>query len=265
MHGPLFYGFLVLLAYTTLIFIQDDILPLFTAFTFLQGDAYLTLELLGDTFGVAYVFGLAVAVYRRFVKKLDRLETVYDDYFVVAMLVWIGLSGFMIEALRLIIQPVGWAGFSPVGNVISQGPCRRSLRWWLECADALPRLLVGSHVLGHVPHRSGALHQAHPCVHVWLQHRPHPRQGDREAEHAVQPTEDGRKRPDGGPCPTSRGPRTSPRCRGSRWTPAPTAEGARRSAPPMPAGGTFLRGWSSATSRSRTNTHRTGTRWRWGQ
>jgi len=121
MHGALFYGFLVLLAYTTLIFIQNDILPLFTGFTFIQGDAYLTLELLGDTFGVAYVFGLAVAIYRRYVKKLDKLESAFDDLFVVAMLIWIGLSGFMIEALRLIIEPVSWAAFSPVGNLISQG------------------------------------------------------------------------------------------------------------------------------------------------
>ena len=119
MHGSLFYGFLVLLAYTTIIFIQDDVLPLFTSFTFLQGNTYLTLELLGDTFGVAYVFGLAVAVYRRFVKKLDKLETVLDDYFVVCMLIWIGISGFFIEALRLIIQPVAWAAFSPVGDALS--------------------------------------------------------------------------------------------------------------------------------------------------
>jgi Fe-S oxidoreductase/nitrate reductase gamma subunit len=119
MHGPLFYGLLVLIAYTTLIFIQDDILPLFTSYTFLQGNTYLTLELLGDSFGIAYVFGLAVAVYRRFVKKLDKLETVYDDYLVICMLIWIGVSGFFIEALRLIIQPVGWAAFSPVGNALS--------------------------------------------------------------------------------------------------------------------------------------------------
>jgi Fe-S oxidoreductase/nitrate reductase gamma subunit len=119
MHGPLFYGFLILLAYTTLIFIQDDILPLFTGFTFIQGNAYLTLELLGDTFGIAYVFGLAAAVYRRFVKRLDKLETAYDDYLVLGLLIWIGISGFVIEALRLIIQPVAWADFSPVGNLLS--------------------------------------------------------------------------------------------------------------------------------------------------
>jgi Fe-S oxidoreductase/nitrate reductase gamma subunit len=119
MHGALFYGFLVLLAYTTLIFIQDDILPVFTSYSFLQSNTYLTLELLGDTFGIAYVFGLAIAVYRRFVKKLDKLETAYDDYLVLGMLIWVGLSGFAIEALRLIIQPVSWAAFSPVGNALS--------------------------------------------------------------------------------------------------------------------------------------------------
>ncbi|HXW94704.1 MAG TPA: heterodisulfide reductase-related iron-sulfur binding cluster [Nitrososphaerales archaeon] len=141
MHGSLFYGFLVLLAYTTIIFIQDDVLPLFTSYTFLQGNTYLTLELLGDTFGVAYIFGLAIAVYRRFIKKLDKLETVLDDYFVVGMLIWIGISGFFIEALRLIIQPVAWADFSPVGDalsgaigaipgLVSNAPTLYQVFWW---------------------------------------------------------------------------------------------------------------------------------------
>src|SRR5712692_3094097 len=61
MHGALFYGFLMLLAYTTIIFFQTDILPLFTSYTFIQGNAYLALELLGDTLGVAFIIGLVVA------------------------------------------------------------------------------------------------------------------------------------------------------------------------------------------------------------
>jgi len=121
MHGPLFYGFLVLLVYTTLIGIQDDVLPLFTSYTFLQGDAYIAFEFLGDAFGIAYVVGLAVAVYRRYVKKLDKLESAFDDSFVVGFLIWIGVSGFVIEALRLIIQPSAWVGYSPVGEALSAG------------------------------------------------------------------------------------------------------------------------------------------------
>jgi Fe-S oxidoreductase/nitrate reductase gamma subunit len=148
MHGPLFYGFLVLAIYTTIIFIQDDVFPLFTSYTFLQGNAYLTFELLGDTFGIAYVFGLAVAVYRRFVKKLDKLETVLDDYFVVGMLIWIGISGFFIEALRLIIQPVAWAYFSPVGDalagaigaipgLVSNAPTLYQGFWWAHMLSVM--------------------------------------------------------------------------------------------------------------------------------
>ena len=121
MHGALFYGFLVLTAYTTIVFLQDDILPLFTHYTFVQGDAYLTLEFLGDTFGIIYIIGLAVAVYLRYVRRLDRLESSYDDMFVVGFLIWIGVSGFMIEALRFIILPVSWAAYSPVGDILSKG------------------------------------------------------------------------------------------------------------------------------------------------
>src|SRR5712692_7178525 len=44
MHGALFYGFLMLLAYTTLIFFQTDILPLFFSANYLQGNSYLLLE-----------------------------------------------------------------------------------------------------------------------------------------------------------------------------------------------------------------------------
>ncbi len=119
MHGALFFGFLMLLAYTTLIFIQTDMLPLFTPFVFIQGSAYLTLEFLGDTLGAAFIVGLMIAIYRRFVEKLDKLETRRDDYFILGMLVWIGASGFVVEGLRLAVEPVGWAAFSPVGDALS--------------------------------------------------------------------------------------------------------------------------------------------------
>src|SRR5438552_2595658 len=119
MHGALFYGFLMLLAYTTLIFFQTDIIPLFTSANYLQGNFYLLLEFLGDTFGIAYVVGLAIAVYRRYVKRLAKLETRWRDSLVLGMLLWIGLSGFIVEALRFVFVPSQWATLSPVGDAIS--------------------------------------------------------------------------------------------------------------------------------------------------
>ena len=120
MHGALFFGFLMLLAYTSLIFLQNDILPVFTPYNFMQGSTYLTLEFLGDTLGIAFVVGLMIAIYRRFVKKLDKLETGWNDYFILGMLVWIGVSGFFIEALRLVIQSPSWAVVSWVGDALSR-------------------------------------------------------------------------------------------------------------------------------------------------
>jgi Fe-S oxidoreductase/nitrate reductase gamma subunit len=120
MHGAVFFGFLMLLAYTTLIFIQSDILPLFTKTVFLEGNFFLAMEFLGDAFGIAFVVGLAIALYRRFVKKLDRLQTKWDDYLVLGMLVWIGASGFALEALRLTALPSQWAIYSPIGDTLSR-------------------------------------------------------------------------------------------------------------------------------------------------
>jgi len=120
MHGALFFGFLMLVAYTTLIFIQTDIFPLFTNIIFMQGDFYLTLEFLGDTLGLAFVVGLIIAVYRRFVQRLEKLETRWDDYLVLTMLIWIGVSGFFLEAMRFLATQPSWAIYSPVGYTISQ-------------------------------------------------------------------------------------------------------------------------------------------------
>src|SRR2546428_9473625 len=119
MHGALFFGFLMLLAYTTLIFFQTDILPLFSSANYLEGNSYLLLEFLGDAFGIAYVVGLVIAAYRRYVKHLEKLETGWRDSLVLAMLLWIGLSGFIVEAVRFVFVPSQWAIFSPVGDAIS--------------------------------------------------------------------------------------------------------------------------------------------------
>jgi len=147
MHGPLFFGFLMLLAYTTLIFIQSDILPVFTSFVFIQGSTYLALEFLGDVLGAAFIVGLMIAIYRRFVEKLDKLETKRDDYFILGMLVWIGASGFVVEGLRLAVDPVTWAAFSPVGNalsgifsaapVIASAPALYQGFWWAHMISVM--------------------------------------------------------------------------------------------------------------------------------
>ena len=128
MHGAMFFGIFMLAVYTTIVFIQDDILPHVTAADYVQGGFYLTLEFLGDVLGIAFVVGLSIALYRRYVMRLDQLETRWDDKFVVGMLLWIGVSGFVLEALRFVSYPAlpsavtdqtPWAWFSPVGAALA--------------------------------------------------------------------------------------------------------------------------------------------------
>ena len=119
MHGAIFYGFLMLFAYTSLIFVQSDILPVFGGVIFIKGDFYLTLEFLGDTLGILFIVGLVIAVYRRYVQRLDKLRTGWDDRVVLGMLIWIGVTGFIVEALRFVAIPSQWAIFSPVGDAFS--------------------------------------------------------------------------------------------------------------------------------------------------
>src|SRR5438132_12326574 len=95
MHGALFYGFLMLLAYTTLIFFQTDVLPLFTSARYLQGNFYILLEFLGDAFGMAFVVGLAIAAYRRYVKRPAKLAPRWRHSLVLGILMFRGTYGFL--------------------------------------------------------------------------------------------------------------------------------------------------------------------------
>jgi Fe-S oxidoreductase/nitrate reductase gamma subunit len=153
MHGALFYGFLMLFAYTSLIFIQTDIFPLFTNIVFMQGEFYLTLEFLGDALGLAFVVGLIIAVYRRFIQRLEKLETRWDDYFVLTMLIWIGVSGFLLEAMRFLATQPSWAIYSPVGYTVSQliaispiseGQARNSYQalWWAHMFSVMALIAI---------------------------------------------------------------------------------------------------------------------------
>ncbi|HYB45198.1 MAG TPA: heterodisulfide reductase-related iron-sulfur binding cluster [Nitrososphaerales archaeon] len=147
MHGALFFGFLMLLLYTTLIFIQTDILPIFTPFVFIEGPTYLTLEFFGDVLGAAFIVGLMIAIYRRFVERLDKLETKRDDYLILGALIWIGVSGFIIEGLRLAVDPVTWAAFSPIGDglstlfaaapVLAVAPTLYQVFWWAHMVSVM--------------------------------------------------------------------------------------------------------------------------------
>src|ERR1051325_2484678 len=74
MHATMFWGFLALFMGTVLATIDYDIaLPLF-GYKLLKGHFYLVYETVLDLFGLFFVIGLGMAVWRRFVVRPTRVD-----------------------------------------------------------------------------------------------------------------------------------------------------------------------------------------------
>jgi Fe-S oxidoreductase/nitrate reductase gamma subunit len=120
MHAIMFWGFLALFLGTVLATIDWDItLPLF-GWKLLRGDFYLAYEAVLDVFGLFFVIGLGIAVWRRFVQRPSPIDPTARFAAVLALLFVINLSGFVMEACRLAAVRPWWGPWSPVGWVLSR-------------------------------------------------------------------------------------------------------------------------------------------------
>ncbi|MGH6916613.1 MAG: 4Fe-4S dicluster domain-containing protein [Geminicoccaceae bacterium] len=117
-HLAIFYGFLTLLFGTSLVALDWDLLRPLGA-RLLQGLPYLYLEALLDSLGTIFVLGLAGALAWR-LRRLpgtgpDQRRVQWQFVALIAALLYMGATGFVLEGLRLSIDPVPWAGWSFVG------------------------------------------------------------------------------------------------------------------------------------------------------
>ncbi len=115
LHLLLFSGFVVLTIGTTLLAIADD-----GPYYFHHGWYYLIYELTMDIFGVAFIVGCLLAMYRRAFKRKPSLGHNRSDWWLLGVLLSLGITGFAVEALRLHytqVQP-GLARWSIVGWLI---------------------------------------------------------------------------------------------------------------------------------------------------
>jgi Fe-S oxidoreductase/nitrate reductase gamma subunit len=120
MHAIMFWGFLALFMGTVLATIDFDItLPLF-GYKLLKGPFYLFYETVLDFFGLFFVIGLGMAVYRRFVVRPARIDPTARFAWVLALLFVINVTGFVMEASRLAVVKPAWAPWSPVGWALAQ-------------------------------------------------------------------------------------------------------------------------------------------------
>src|SRR5712691_6387635 len=115
LHLLLFSGFVILTIGTTLLAIAHD-----GPYDFHHGLYYLIYELTMDVFGVAFCLGCVLAMYRRAFRRKPSLGHNRSDWWLLGLLLSLGITGFAVEALRLHytqVQP--WlAHWSTVGWLI---------------------------------------------------------------------------------------------------------------------------------------------------
>jgi heterodisulfide reductase subunit C len=117
-HLAIFSGFLVLLFATTVVAIDWDVArPL--GFRVLAGTRYLYFEAFVEALGLAFVVGLLTALIWRLAKLRrvgpDQRRIQYQFLVLIGGLLYMGITGFLLESLRLAIHPVPWADWSFIG------------------------------------------------------------------------------------------------------------------------------------------------------
>lgn len=141
-HGLLVAGFLMLLLGTTLLEVDHLSAMLSEKFHFHRGFYYLIYEFTLDVFGVLFLAGVALFFWRR-LRKPASVGHKTTDWYVLLSFLAIGITGYLLEGLRLAWQkPEGLGAWcSPVGWLLASGLAgagEKSVRtahlgvWWLH-------------------------------------------------------------------------------------------------------------------------------------
>ncbi|MFH0727305.1 MAG: (Fe-S)-binding protein [Pseudomonadota bacterium] len=115
-HGFIFWGFVVFLLATGIIMVDYDFnIPL------MRGHLYLYFQsLVVDFCGAAALIGLLMAGVRRWLIKPGKLVYTAESNFILAAIIAIILTGFLIEGSRIAATNDYWAAWSPVGYITAQ-------------------------------------------------------------------------------------------------------------------------------------------------
>ena len=115
MHTLIYFGFIVLLFTTTMVFIHHDL-----GIKIYQGNFYLIVTLFSDLFGLGLLIGIALAWHRRFIAGSDKLHNRPADSLLLIVLALLCIQGFLLEGLRILVTNDPWASWSPVGLLVSR-------------------------------------------------------------------------------------------------------------------------------------------------
>jgi Fe-S oxidoreductase len=117
-HSMIFYGFVTLFIATEFVAIQYD-----TPFKVFTGTAYKIVSLIADVGGFFVLVGIALAYYRRYVKRPKYLSATNpkQEMFMYAMLVTLVVVGYLLEGIRIMANnfPEIEKTWSPLGYMLA--------------------------------------------------------------------------------------------------------------------------------------------------
>lgn len=165
MHLLIFYGFLSLFVATVLLAIATYS-PLIGIPNFHRGTYYLVYETTFDLLGLFFVIGIAWALVRRSFFRPIAVTSNSSDFWVLALLLLVGVTGYVLEAARIVNDPQPFNSSSVVGSALAKilPPISAGAYigiWWFHMAwvlvffATLPRMRI-RHVLMACFSASGA-------------------------------------------------------------------------------------------------------------
>ncbi len=139
-HAFSFYSFLVLVMTTSVVALDYDF-----GTSLFQGYFYVLLTVAAEAAGVAILVGICAAVWRRYVTRPATLEAKAPDAWGFALLALIIFTGFLAEALRIVVAGDPWQGLSFIACAISPlfagldagaGATLHAAVWWVHAVLA---------------------------------------------------------------------------------------------------------------------------------
>jgi Fe-S oxidoreductase/nitrate reductase gamma subunit len=116
MHAMLFWGFIVLTIATTVVMLDYDFhIPIMRGYFYLVFQSFLT-----DIFGALAIAGICMAAARRLIARPKTLVYTPEAWMILAVVLAILFSGFLIEGWRIAVTDDPWGAWSPVGYVFAR-------------------------------------------------------------------------------------------------------------------------------------------------
>jgi Fe-S oxidoreductase/nitrate reductase gamma subunit len=143
MHLLLFWGVSIQILGTILSIMQFELFLPFTL-PFPREGAYLVFEFVMDVAGGMILLGGLMAVFRRLITRPSQLETRWDDWYALIIVLLMPVLGFLTEGMRILATNPDWRMWSPIGNMVAN--LITALGIDAQGADSLHQILFWAHI-----------------------------------------------------------------------------------------------------------------------